>query len=126
MLVGETEALPPAAFVPVHPPDAVQEVAFVLDQDSVELPPAVIVAGLTETETVAAGVGVGVGVGVEEGGAGSTTVIDVAWHAVVPAAASAAQTVKSYCPGTLAVPVRSPLGLTIMPSGGVPDSSTPD
>jgi hypothetical protein len=43
--VGDTLAVPLVAFVPVQPPLAVQEVAFALDQLSVELSPAVIVVG---------------------------------------------------------------------------------
>ena len=40
------------ALVPVHPPDAVQEVAFVLDQVRVEDWPEVIDVGEAERETV--------------------------------------------------------------------------
>jgi hypothetical protein len=41
--------------VPLHPPDAVQEVALVDDQDRVELPPFVTVLGLALKLTVGAG-----------------------------------------------------------------------
>jgi hypothetical protein len=43
---GETPSVPLVASVPVQPPDAVHEVASVLDQVSVELPPEGIVVGL--------------------------------------------------------------------------------
>ena len=53
MLAGDTLKLPLIASVPVQPPLAVQALAFVLDQLSVALPPAVkIVAGLAVNVTV--------------------------------------------------------------------------
>lgn len=45
VLVGETLCVPLVGSGPFQPPLAVHEVAFVLDQESVELLPAVIVAG---------------------------------------------------------------------------------
>ena len=44
--MGETPSVPLVASAPVQPPDAVHEVASVLDQVSVELPPEGIVVGL--------------------------------------------------------------------------------
>ena len=59
---GPTPWEPETGFVPDHPLEAEQEVAFVEDQLSVEVPLAVTVNGLAESETVVApGVGVGVG-----------------------------------------------------------------
>ena len=49
------ECVPLIASVPLHPPDAVQEVALVEDQDSVELPPFATVLGLAPKLTVGAG-----------------------------------------------------------------------
>ena len=43
---------PPVARVPDQPPEAVQLVALLEDQVSVELPPAVIAAGLASRDTV--------------------------------------------------------------------------
>jgi len=54
--VGETDCVPEIAFVPVQPPDAVQEVALVEDQERVEDWPEVIEEGEEERETVGAGV----------------------------------------------------------------------
>ena len=48
---------PVVAMVPDHPPEAVQEVAFVLDQFNVEAPPLATVLGLALSVTVGAGVG---------------------------------------------------------------------
>jgi len=45
VLVGDTASVPLAASVPVQPPDAVHDVALVLDQVNVELPPEVMVVG---------------------------------------------------------------------------------
>lgn len=50
--VGETEVLPLVVLLPLHPPDAVHEVAFVLDQVRIEDWPDVIVVGLAEIVTV--------------------------------------------------------------------------
>jgi hypothetical protein len=52
------------ACVPVHPPEAVHEVALVEDQVTVELLPDAMLLGLAEIVTVGDGIGVGVGVGV--------------------------------------------------------------
>jgi len=49
---------PVVAMVPDHPPEAVQEVAFVLDQFNVEVAPLATVLGLALSVTVGAGVGV--------------------------------------------------------------------
>lgn len=46
---------PLVASLPLHPPDALHEVALVVDQDSVELLPLVIVLGLALKLTVGAG-----------------------------------------------------------------------
>ncbi len=53
--VGETKSVPLIACAPVQPPEAVQVVALVLDQLSVELLPAVIDAGLALSATVGSG-----------------------------------------------------------------------
>ena len=58
---------PEIAFAPPHPPLAVQLVAFVEDQESVEESPCEIVEGLADNDTVGAGGGVGAGVGVGVG-----------------------------------------------------------
>ena len=127
MFVGDTVALPLVALVPVQPPEAVHDVASVLDQVSVELAPAVIVAGFAAKVAVAAAVGAGgAGGGSEVVTAAATTVIEVGSHDEIAEAESTAHTVKSYVPGTVAVPVRFPFGLTIMPSGGAPSSNAPD
>lgn len=52
--VGETDRLPAVFLLPVQPPDAVHEVAFVLDQVSTEDWPAIMDVGLAVTETVGA------------------------------------------------------------------------
>jgi hypothetical protein len=54
VLVGETASVPLVASLPLQPPEAVQEVAFVLDQVSVELLPLLIVDGFAEMVTVGA------------------------------------------------------------------------
>jgi hypothetical protein len=53
--VGVTVAVPLVAFVPLHAPLAVHDVAFVLDHVSVEDWPSAIDVGLSETVTVGAG-----------------------------------------------------------------------
>ena len=53
--MGETDCVPETALVPVHPPLAVQDVAFVDDQERVDDWPEVIDAGLAARETVGAG-----------------------------------------------------------------------
>jgi len=50
--VGETVALPLVPLLPLQPPDAVHELAFVLDHVSVEDWPAAIDVGLAVIETV--------------------------------------------------------------------------
>src|SRR3954451_7259752 len=55
MTVGETASAPPMA-PPVEKPVPVQEAALVEDQVRVELPPAMIEAGMAEREAVGAGV----------------------------------------------------------------------
>ncbi len=47
------------AFEPVHPPEAVQDVAFVLDHESCDVPFTVTLAGVALKLTVGAGVGGG-------------------------------------------------------------------
>ena len=54
-MVGVTPSAPLIASAPVQPPLAVQEVAFVLDQVRVELPPEEMVVGLADSVTVGAG-----------------------------------------------------------------------
>ena len=54
-MVGVTPSVPLIASAPVQPPLAVQEVAFVLDQVRVELPPEEMVVGLADSVTVGAG-----------------------------------------------------------------------
>jgi hypothetical protein len=49
------ECEPLVASLPLHPPEAVQDVALVDDQDSVELPPLAMVLGLALKLTVGAG-----------------------------------------------------------------------
>ena len=49
------DCVPLVAFVPDHPPEAEQEVAFVVDQVSVALPPLAMVVGLKDSETAGAG-----------------------------------------------------------------------
>jgi hypothetical protein len=47
-------AVPLAAFVPVHPPEAVQDVAFVEDQVSADVAPLFTVVGLADKVTIGA------------------------------------------------------------------------
>jgi hypothetical protein len=47
-------AVPLAACVPVHPPEAVQDVAFVEDQVSADVAPLFTVVGLADKVTVGA------------------------------------------------------------------------
>jgi len=54
--VGDTDSVPLVASAPVQPPEAVHVVAFVLDQVSVDFPPAAIDAGLALRVTVGAGI----------------------------------------------------------------------
>ena len=61
MLVGDATRVPLVALVPLHPPEAVHEVALVEDQVTVELLPDVMLVGFDEIVTVGSGVGVGVG-----------------------------------------------------------------
>ena len=61
MLVGDATRVPLVALVPLHPPEAVHEVALVEDQVTVELLPDVMLVGFAENATVGAGVGGGVG-----------------------------------------------------------------
>jgi hypothetical protein len=49
------ECEPLVASLPLHPPEAVQDVALVDDQDSVELPPLAMVLGLALKLTAGAG-----------------------------------------------------------------------
>jgi hypothetical protein len=51
---GETDRLPLVALEPLQPPEAVQDVAWVLDHVSVDLPPTVIESGLAVMVTVGA------------------------------------------------------------------------
>ena len=58
--------MPDIGFVPDHPPDAEQDVAFVADQLSVELPFVAMVRGLAARDTLTTpGLGVGPGVVVD-------------------------------------------------------------
>ena len=66
MLVGDTAKVPLVAFLPFHPPEAVQKIALVEDQVTVETLPGVMLAALAQIVTVAppllpteTGVGVG-------------------------------------------------------------------
>ena len=70
-MVGVTPSVPLIASAPVQPPLAVQDVAFVLDQVRVELPPEEMVVGLADSVTV--------------GAAGFTVTVAV-WVAAAPAA----------------------------------------
>jgi hypothetical protein len=54
VVVGETASVPLIASVPVQPPLAVQDVAFVLDQVSVALPPEAMIGGFAVKVTVGA------------------------------------------------------------------------
>jgi hypothetical protein len=56
LLLGNTVRVPFRAFVPVHPPEAVQDVALVEDQVRVELPPAFMVVALADKCTAGAGI----------------------------------------------------------------------
>ena len=59
MLVSDAAKVPLVALVPLHPPEAVHEVALVEDQVTVEILPDVKLAGLAEIVTVGSpGVGV--------------------------------------------------------------------
>ncbi len=120
VLVGDSLSDPLVPRVPDQPPLDVHELALVLDQVRVELAPEVIDVGLAVNDTEGAGAGGGDGGGEGGGVLSGTTVIEVGWHGDVLPAESVAQTLKSYRPGTMGVPVRSPLGLRIMPSGGAP------
>ena len=51
-MVGDSASVPLVPSVPVQPPDAVHEVALVLDQVSVELLPEAIEVGLAVNVTV--------------------------------------------------------------------------
>ena len=53
-MVGDTPNVPLVPSVPVQPPEAVHEVALVLDQVSVELLPEAIEVGLAVSVTVGA------------------------------------------------------------------------
>ena len=68
MPVGDAARVPLVAFVPLHPPAAVHEVALVADQVTTETSPEGMLAGLAEIVTVGrigvCGFGVGVGTGV--------------------------------------------------------------
>jgi hypothetical protein len=55
VVAGVTLSVPLMASAPVQPPLAVQDVAFVLDQVRVELPPEETVVGLADSVTVGAG-----------------------------------------------------------------------
>ena len=68
---GVTLSVPLIASAPVQPPLAVQDVAFVLDQVRVELPPEEMAVGLADSVTV--------------GAAGFTVTVAV-WVAAAPAA----------------------------------------
>jgi len=57
---AENVWLPEVALVPVQPPDAVHDVAFVLDQVTFVLPPDAMAVGLADRVTVGAGGGGGV------------------------------------------------------------------
>ena len=63
MLVGDAAKVPLVALAPLHPPEAVHEVALVEDQVTVELLPDVMLAGLAEIVTVGGGIGVDVTTG---------------------------------------------------------------
>jgi hypothetical protein len=59
VLFGDTAREPWVAFLPIQPPPAVQEVALVEDQVTIEIWPDVMLVGLTENATVGGGVGDG-------------------------------------------------------------------
>ena len=52
MLGGDTIRVPLVAFLPVQPPPAVHENALVEDQVTIEMLPAVMLAGLAESAAV--------------------------------------------------------------------------
>jgi len=52
VLVGDTARDPLVARAPVQPPEALQAVAFLVDQLSVELPPELIATGVAVNATV--------------------------------------------------------------------------
>jgi len=52
VLVGETAKEPLVASAPVHPPDELQAVAFLVDQLSVEVPPKPMVLGVALNVTL--------------------------------------------------------------------------
>jgi len=66
--VGETICEPEIFLVPVQPPEAVQELALVDDQLSVDDCPLAMSVGEAEKLSIGAGGGGGVGVGLGEGG----------------------------------------------------------
>jgi hypothetical protein len=66
VLVGDAARVPLVALVPLHPPDAVHEVALVEDQVTVEILPDVMLVGLAEIVTVGGAVGAGVCGGITE------------------------------------------------------------
>jgi hypothetical protein len=83
LVVGVTTCVPLVALDPVNvPPLAVQLVAFVVDQESVDDPPDVIETGEAERETTGTGEGVGVGVGT---GVGDDTETETDLEDVPPA-----------------------------------------
>jgi hypothetical protein len=55
VVAGVTPSVPLIASAPVQPPLAVHDVAFVLDQVRVELPPEGMVVGLADSVTVGVG-----------------------------------------------------------------------
>jgi hypothetical protein len=56
VLVGDAAKVPLVAFVPLHPPEAVHEVALVEDQVTVEILPDVMLVGLAEIVTLGGGI----------------------------------------------------------------------
>jgi len=60
VLAGHAAKVPLVGFAPLHPPEAVQAVALVEDQVTVELLPDVMLAGLAEIVTVGGGGGAGI------------------------------------------------------------------
>ena len=87
---------PLVASVPLHPPDAVQEVAWVDDQDSVELAPLATVLGLALKLTV---------------GAGEVTVTVADWAALPPVPVQ----VKVYEAFAVSAPVDSEPLMALVP-----------
>ena len=53
--MGETPSVPLVVSAPVQPPEAVHDVALVLDHVNVELPPEAMVVGFAVSVTVGAG-----------------------------------------------------------------------